>query len=288
MKIVVASGKGGTGKTTVAVNLAYLLARSKERVQYVDCDVEEPNGHIFLKPDLGRKEAFEVVVPVVDQGKCNDCGECGRKCQYHAIINLPGNTLVFPPLCHGCGLCMEICPQAAISEGTREIGYVEQGTAIEDIQFVHGVLNIGEPMATPLIGRVKEHCLPSHIQIIDAPPGTSCSVVKTILDCDVVVMVTEPTPFGLHDLTIAVSVARNLGKPVGVVINRSNGSFPPLREYLEKAQLPLFAEIPEDKVIAGEYSRGNIIIERLPEYTREFVELMSNIGKVLRKKDYAA
>lgn len=283
MNIAFASGKGGTGKTTIAVNLAYFLAHSGQHVQYLDCDVEEPNGHIFLKPKIDKSTPANVLVPVIDQDKCTSCGECSSHCQFNALVTLPKNVLLFPELCHGCGLCIHICPERAIRDGDREIGLIEKGTATEDIDFVHGILNVGEPMAGPLIHEVKHHYKENHIRIIDAPPGTSCPVVKTIFDADVVVMVTEPTPFGLHDLKIAVSVAKNLGKPIGIVINRQNGEFPPLEEYLSKNDLPVIMALPEDREIARHYSTGDIILKSLPVYTEQFMELVFNIGRLLGK-----
>lgn len=281
MNIAFASGKGGTGKTTISVNLAYLLALSKQKIQYLDCDVEEPNGHIFLKPDILDKTTSEIMVPLIDNVKCTRCGMCSDKCQFNALATLPSDVLVFPELCHGCGLCVHICPEKAISEGKREIGRIEKGIAIQDIGFVHGILNVGEPMAVPLIQEVKHQYKRDYIRIIDAPPGTSCPVVKTISDADVVVIVTEPTPFGLHDLQIAVSVAKNLKKPIGIVINRDNGKFPLLETYLFENKLPVLMVLPEDLEIAKHYSTGNIILKTIPSYTEKFKELAVNIEKLL-------
>lgn len=286
MRIAFASGKGGTGKTTVAVNLAFFLAYSQQQVQYLDCDVEEPNGHIFLRPDIYEKLPARVMVPVINQDLCINCGECSSHCQFNALVTLPDSVLLFPELCHGCGLCARICPAGAITEGEREIGYIEKGKAIRDIDFVHGVLNVGEPMAGPLIQKVKDNYRDDYVQIIDAPPGTSCPVVKTIIDVDCVVMVTEPTPFGLHDLKIAVSVAQTLNKPIGIVINRENGEFKPLMEYLSKNRLPILVTIPEDRAIASQYSEGNLIIERLPLYIDNFMDLAVNIRRLLGKTTF--
>ncbi len=283
INIAFASGKGGTGKTTIAVNLAYFLARSRQKVQYLDCDVEEPNGHIFLKPAIERSAPAKVLVPVIEQDKCTHCGECSAHCQFNALVTIPNSVLLFPELCHGCGLCIYICPERAIRDGDREIGVIEKGTASEDIDFIHGILNVGEPMAGPLIQEVKRHYKEQHIRIIDAPPGTSCPVVKTISDADVVVMVTEPTPFGLHDLKIAVSVAKNLGKTIGIVVNRQNGEFSPLDKYLSKNDLPVIMALPEDREIAHHYSMGSILLRVLPAYAERFMELSLNIGRLMGK-----
>jgi MinD superfamily P-loop ATPase len=281
MKIVFASGKGGTGKTTIAVNFAYHLASFKQQVQYLDCDVEEPNGHLFLKPATNGGKPVKVMVPVVDLDKCTSCGACGAQCQFKAIVNLPIATMVFPQMCHSCGLCVKICPEGAIGEEERKVGYTEQGTAIKDINFVQGVLTVGEPMAGPVIRAVKEYYKDGYIKIIDAPPGTSCPVVKTITDADMVVLVTEPTPFGLHDLMIAVSVALTMDKPVGVVINREQGEYAPLKDYLSQNNIPLLMTLPEDREIAKAYARGEIILSALPRYLDHFADLTINIARLL-------
>lgn len=281
MKIVIASGKGGTGKTTVAVSLAYFLARSGRSVQYLDCDVEEPNGHLFLKPRIESQAPVTVMVPTINEKKCTFCGECSAKCQYNALVSLPGiPPLVFPGLCHGCGLCIHVCPENAIAEGKREIGRLEQGVGLEDISCVHGILNVGEAMAVPLIRKVKDCGMDNQARIIDAPPGTACPLAATIGDADLAIMVTEPTPFGLHDLSIAVSVVEKLGIPLGLVINRDKNHFPPLERYIEKHSLDVFTRIPEDRRIAEHYSKGDIIISALPEYASRIHDLVSNIERV--------
>jgi MinD superfamily P-loop ATPase len=277
MKIVFASGKGGTGKTTIAVNLAWTLAHSGHKVQYLDCDVEEPNGHLFLNPAFEGREAARVMVPVINQDKCTSCGQCGEACQFHAIVNLPGNTLLIPQMCHGCGLCEIVCPEGAIGAGTREIGIIETGAGVLGIPFVHGVLNVGEPMAGPLIERVKGHGKSGRHTIIDAPPGTSCPVVKTMSGADLVILVTEPTPFGLHDLRAAVAVARTLAVPVAVIVNRENGTYEPLEEYLREAHLPVLARFPDDREVAESYAKGSLICEELPAYRDRFVQLMAAV-----------
>ncbi|HNS78070.1 MAG TPA: ATP-binding protein [Syntrophorhabdus sp.] len=284
MNIAIASGKGGTGKTTIAVSLAYFLATSGQSVQYLDCDVEEPNGHLFLKPKIESRKTAYVMVPKIIEEKCTFCGECSSKCQYNALVSLPDiPPLVFPGLCHGCGLCVHICPENAIIEAKREVGFIEEGTGIEGIACIHGILNVGEVMAVPLIRQVKEGSLESRVHIIDAPPGTACPLVATISDADIVVMVTEPTPFGLHDLSIAVAVAEKLEIPLGLVINREREQFQPLEKYIDDHGMEILARIPEDRRIAEHYSRGEIIIEALPELRPLFSDLAINIGKAFGK-----
>jgi len=284
MNIAIASGKGGTGKTTVAVNLAYFLATSGRSVQYLDCDVEEPNGHLFLKPEIESQTSATVMVPKIMEEKCTFCGECSAKCQYNALVSLPKiPPLVFPGLCHGCGLCIHVCPENAIVEDKREIGRIEKGAGIEKIACVHGMLNVGEAMAVPLIRQVKEETIDTWVHIIDAPPGTACPLVATIVDADIVVMVTEPTPFGLHDLSIAVAVTEKLKIPLGLVINREREKFQPLEKYIRDNRMGVISRIPEDRRIAECYSRGQIIIEALPEYRPLFGDLAINIGKAFGK-----
>jgi MinD superfamily P-loop ATPase len=250
-------------------------------VQYLDCDVEEPNGHLFLRPVFEKREAARVMVPMIDQQKCTFCGECGQACQFHAIVTLPGNMLFFPQMCHGCGLCALVCPKGAITEGLREIGIIETGRGCLNIPFVHGTLNVGEPMAGPLIEQVKASGRNGCLTIIDAPPGTSCPVVKTMLGADLIVLVTEPTPFGLHDLHAAVTVARGLGILVTVVVNRGQGTFEQMETYLERNHLPVLGRIPDDRDIAREYAKGNLVCETLPRYRQCFMEIIAGMGRLL-------
>jgi MinD superfamily P-loop ATPase len=265
MRIAIASGKGGTGKTIVATNLAAILAQDDHPVTYLDCDVEAPNGHIFLKPEIAHRETVSVPVPEVNEAKCTHCGRCGEFCQYSAIACLGSAVLTFPDLCHGCGGCSLVCPEGAIREVPRAIGEVEWGAA-GAVQFVQGRLRIGQAISPPLIRAVKRHLPRTGIAILDAPPGTSCPVVETIRDADLVLLVTEPTPFGLHDLTLAVETVRQVGLPLGVVINRCNLGNHGVRRFCAQAGIPILLEIPEDRRIAETYSRGELAIQTIPAY----------------------
>ncbi|MDP8212437.1 MAG: ATP-binding protein [Candidatus Zapsychrus exili] len=275
MIISIASGKGGTGKTTIAVNLSLSIPN----VQLLDCDVEEPNSHIFIKPEIDAKFSVPIPIPKVDESKCNYCGRCAEVCEYNAIAVLNDNVLVFPELCHGCGACSNLCPQNAIKEVNREIGFVEIGTK-DDLQFGHGRLNIGEAMSPPLIRAVKEHSNLTRTVIIDAPPGTSCPVIASIKNSDFCVLVTEPTPFGLNDLVLAVEVLRKLKIPFGVVINRSDLGNKDTHDYCKKNNIPILMEIPFKKEIAMAYSKGETIVEAFPECRHQFSELFKMIKKI--------
>ena len=277
MRIAIASGKGGTGKTTVAVNLACVLADNGQTVQYLDCDVEEPNGHIFLKPEIATSEPVGIPVPVVDEEKCTGCRKCAEVCQYHAIAVLK-KPLVFAELCHGCGGCALVCPERAIREQDRTIGVVETGRA-GNVAFVQGRLNVGEPMAPPLIRAVKKKAIADGVAIMDAPPGTSCPVVATVRDADYVLLVTEPTPFGLNDLRLAVEMIRQLGVPHGVVINRADSGDRRVSDFCAAESIPILLEIPDDRRVAEAYSRGHMAVRVLPEWRTMLAELWYRIKK---------
>ncbi|MBP7009798.1 MAG: ATP-binding protein [Kiritimatiellae bacterium] len=276
--MAIASGKGGTGKTTVAVHLAACLAAQGRAVQYLDCDVEEPNGHLFLKPKMERSESVGIPVPVVDAAQCTSCGKCAEVCEFNAIAMLK-KPLVFPELCHGCGACALVCPVGAIRETSRAIGVVETGRT-GTIGFAQGRLNVGEPMAPPLIRAVKARRNPDAIALFDSPPGTSCPVVATVRDADLVVLVTEPTPFGLHDLALAVDTFRPMGKPMGVVVNRADDDRR-VQDYCQAENLPVLAELPDDRRVAETYARGELVFDRLPEWRDRFDALWSRIEECL-------
>ncbi|MBL7075509.1 ATP-binding protein [candidate division KSB1 bacterium] len=275
MVISVASGKGGTGKTTVATNLALSL---KEDVLFLDCDVEEPNAHIFLKPDFQETRIIGIPVPEVDKSICTYCGKCGQICQYSAIVVIKKNVLTFPELCHGCGGCSLVCPEDAISDKDREMGVVEKGLAGE-MEFIHGRLRIGEAMSPPLIRAVKKHINGEKTTIIDAPPGTSCPVIEAVKGSDFTLLVTEPTPFGLNDLVLAVGMIRTLKIPFGVVINRSDVGDKGVIEYCNQENIPVLMEIKTERTIAEAYSKGIPIIEIMPEYKQRFQSLFARIER---------
>ncbi len=271
MKIAVASGKGGTGKTTVSANLARVLARTR-RVQYVDCDVEEPNGHLFLHPVISEREDVKALVPEVDETKCTHCGKCSEICQYHAIASLSTLTITFPELCHGCGGCTLICPSGAITEVGRTIGILECGDA-GGIEFIHGKLNVGEAMSPPLIRSVLARARPDVLTLIDAPPGTSCPVVATLRGADKVLLVAEPTAFGMHDLTLALEVVREMSLPCGVFINKSDIGDDRVERFCSEQGVPVWGRLAHDRRIAEAYSRGILAVDAVPGVDVYFEQL---------------
>ncbi|MFC1808358.1 ATP-binding protein [Candidatus Omnitrophota bacterium] len=275
MIISIASGKGGTGKTTVATSLALFTNNS---TQLLDCDVEEPNAHIFLKPKIQQSVVASIPVPKIDESKCNFCGRCSEVCAYNAIAVLKDKVLTFPHLCHGCGGCALLCPQKAISEVDKTIGVVEIGDS-GSLQFAHGKLNIGEVMSPPLIRAVKEHLNPTRTVIIDAPPGTSCPVIETIRGSDFCILVTEPTPFGLNDLILAVEVLRKLKTPFGVVVNRSDIGNNNLDAYCKRENISILMSIPFKREIAFAYSKGIPIAEEMAEYKVKFLKLYKQVAE---------
>lgn len=272
-RIAVASGKGGTGKTTVAVALAQSLGQP---VRLLDCDVEEPNCHIFLNPTVEKTQVVSIPVPEVDRDTCTGCGECSAFCQFNAIAMMAGRPLVFPELCHGCGGCMKVCPPGAIFELDRRIGVVESGAA-GAVTLVQGRLDVGQPMSPPLIRAVKEHARRDQPVILDCPPGTACPVVASVRDTDYVVLVTEPTPFGLHDLRLAVEMVRALGIPFGVVVNRAGSGDERTAEYCRAEDIEVLMQIPDDRRVAEAYSRGGTLLDALPILRRDFAAVYDSI-----------
>ncbi len=279
MIVAIASGKGGTGKTTVATNLALSL---NGKVQLLDCDVEEPNAHLFLKPKFQGSESVGIPIPQVDEKLCTFCGKCGEICQYGAILAVKEKVLVFPELCHGCGGCSLVCPEAAISEVMREVGTVEKGV-VRGVDFVHGRLNVGEPMAPPLIRAVKEKTNNQGTVIIDAPPGTSCPVIESIKGSDYVILVTEPTPFGLYDLTLAVDMVKALSIPSGVIINKADIGDKGVDQFCQRENLPVLLRIPLERRIAEVYSRGEMMVDIYPEYKEKFRSMISEVKRLVRE-----
>jgi MinD superfamily P-loop ATPase len=273
MIISVASGKGGTGKTTVATNLALSLGF---QVQFLDCDVEEPNAHLFIHPNFEKNQTITTPVPQVDETKCTLCGKCAEICQFKAIVVIGETVLPFHELCHSCGGCMEVCPEKAITEIGRDLGVIEVGRR-NGLEFVHGRLRVGEAMSPPLIRKVRSHARPDTLTIIDAPPGTSCPVIAAMIGADFILLVTEPTPFGLYDLKLAVGAVKILGIPCGLVINRSDIGDDRVKEYASRENLPILMEIPFDRQIAEVYSMGEVLVEVIPEWKERFSELYDRI-----------
>lgn len=281
MRIVVASGKGGTGKTTIAASLALSQAGGGSALPpiFVDCDVEAPNAHLFLKPRLEQSQPVGILIPVVDEARCTHCGKCAEACAYHAIAVLGQKTLVFPQLCHGCGSCTSLCPEKAISETPDPIGVTERGLARQGIDFRRGVLDIGKPMAVPIIRELQRQVDPKPGQpvILDAPPGTSCPVVASMRGADYLLLVTEATPFGLHDLRLAAQVAKELGLPAGVIVNRVGGSFPDLDLFCRSEELPILMRIPFERAIAEGIAQGKTLVDVHPEYAAAFRSMVQQI-----------
>ncbi|MGD8439623.1 MAG: ATP-binding protein [Holophagae bacterium] len=274
MIIAIASGKGGTGKTTVAVNLALTVGHD---VHLLDCDVEAPNAHLFLGAQPHARVEIGIPVPEIDHERCTLCAECSRVCQFNAVAVLGSRAVVFPELCHGCGACTLLCPERAISETSRCIGVIEESAA-SDVRLIQGRLNVGEALVPPLIRQVRARARHAPTVLVDAPPGTSCTMIAAVRGADTVVLVTEPTPFGLNDLRLAVETVRTLDLPCGVVINRSGAGDDRVHAYCAAEQLDILAEIPDDRRIAEAYSRGLPIVEAVPETRSIFADLADRLG----------
>lgn len=272
-RIAVASGKGGTGKTTVALNLAAMFG---EPVQLADCDVEEPNVNLFLRCDQLASAEVTMLVPEVDQQLCNGCGACGELCQFRGIVSIGTRALVFPELCHGCGGCALVCPNGAISERLHRIGTISVGQS-GAIRLIEGKLEVGVSLVPPVIRAVRDRLLDNIPAILDAPPGTSCPVVATLRESDYLLLVTDPTPFGLHDLKLAVALARELNLSCGVVVNRAGEDLVGLYGYCRSENLPVLLSLPDDRQIAEITSRGDLVAKVLPEYGLMFSELAEKL-----------
>jgi MinD superfamily P-loop ATPase len=279
MIVSVASGKGGTGKTLVATSLALSLS-DNYKVQLLDCDVEEPNANILLHLALNQSQPVYIPIPRVDEAKCTYCGKCAEVCAYNAIAVVKGKVLIFPELCHGCGACSYLCPESAITEEGREVGIVERGGS-GNLELIQGKLNVGEAMAPPVIREVKKYINPANIIIIDVPPGTSCPVIEAVKESDFCLLVTEPTPFGLNDLVLAVEVARELDIPCGVVINRDGVGDDKADRYCQEQGIPVLLKIPLDRRIASLYSKGIPLVEGMPRWSEQFLRLFQDIKDII-------
>ena len=271
MRIAVASGKGGTGKTTVATALAIVLSE-RYRVTLLDCDVEEPNAHLFLRPEIDHREPVSKLLPVIDEAMCTHCGACAEACQFHALAVLRDHVLRYDALCHGCGRCALVCPVGAIHEQPHELGTVETGTA-RGFPFGHGRLNVGEAMATPLVHALQAALPETEITILDAPPGTGCPTIATMRCADVALLVTEPTPFGLHDLKAAAGVAEVLNLPAKVVLNRDGIGDDAVERYCDERPLSIVMRIPFDRQVAALYADGIPPVDALPDLRLAFRDL---------------
>ena len=288
MRIAVASGKGGTGKTTVATTLALSLAAQGQPLSFLDCDVEAPNAHIFLQPEFQHTQEVVRLIPQVEAQRCTGCGRCAEVCQYHAIVVLGQKTLVFSELCHGCGSCSLECPEKAIREIPEKLGILEAGHTPQQIQFARGLLDVGEPMAVPVIHQLKKWQTSQieEIEIWDSPPGTSCPVVESIRGADFLLLVTEPTPFGLHDLKLAAQLGAELEIPAGVVINRDGIGDTRVEEFCQESAIPILMRIPLERQIGEGIAQGKSLIEIRPEYRERFQEMFAQIGALCAAEDW--
>ncbi len=275
MNLAIASGKGGTGKTTVAVNLALLLSQD-EQVEFLDCDVEEPNAHLIIKPKFESVKEVGIPNPVIDFNRCDFCGRCAEVCAFNALAVFQEHVMVLPELCHGCGSCAYFCPQKAISEHDRTIGVIESGS-VNRIDFVHGCLNPGEAMSPPLIDAVKKMASRDKMTVIDSPPGTSCPAISAIKGSDFCILVTEPTSFGLNDLDLVYQTVTRLGLPSGVVINRCDIGDGRVEEYCRKNNLPVLLKVPFDRKVAGLCACGEPVIFKFPAWQKNFKQLYDQV-----------
>lgn len=276
MNIAIASGKGGTGKTTVSVNLALSL----DNVQLLDCDVEEPDCNVYLSAPLEKLEDVYLLVPEIDKEQCTFCGKCSEFCKYNALAIFPKDALVFKDLCHGCGGCFILCPVDAITEKKKVIGVIEYGKKSE-LEFMRGVLTIGEPMATPVIRALKEKINNNKSVILDSPPGAACPVIEAVSGCDFCILVTEPTPFGLHDLTLAVELTKILDVPCGVIVNKAGIGDDTVQTYCKKEGVPVLMEITHSRKIAELCSKGVPFVKEMPSWKNRFQKLFTAIEEMV-------
>jgi len=283
MIIAVASGKGGTGKTTIAAGLVLALRDSGRKAAYLDCDVEEPNGHIFLAPQCNESDDIFIEVPEIDRDKCTLCGKCAEICAFNALLVTAGEVVVFPELCHGCGGCRYFCPAQAVRPGRKKIGTVDRGTAGR-AAFVRGELDVGTALSPPLVHAVKKNRLPTGVNVVDAPPGASCPAVAALRGADFCILVAEPTPFGLHDLALAVQMAGSIGVPCGVVVNRAGDGRGLIDHYCLREGLPLLMKIPLSRTIAEAGSRGIPLNRAEAGWDRMLLLLYSDIEGLIRNE----
>ena len=281
MIISVSSGKGGTGKTTVATSIAVSIANSV----YIDCDVEEPNGHILLKPEYTSVTPHHKLLPEIDTEKCTLCNKCVDVCEFNALMNAGEEIILFDELCHSCGACAYFCPEKCITEVGKVMGYVRKGKSTTgDVEFIDGILNIGEETATPLIKEVKKQTIPGKINIVDSPPGTACSMVETVRESDFCILVTESSPFGLSDLKLAIDVLKIINIPFGVVINKYDERYKATEEYLKENDIILLCKIGIDKKIAEDYSRGIIPVLKSEKIRKDMIEIVEKINSLINSK----
>lgn len=283
IKIAVASGKGGTGKTMVATCLANSLVTNYP-VQFIDCDVEAPNAHLFLKPRLTQSQPAIILIPEINKDQCTACGKCVEICEFHALAKLGSRILVFPQLCHGCGSCTLNCPEKVIFEKSRSIGNMSRGKTDSGITYIMGELTISEPMPTPIIRQLKTMMEEEvNISIFDSPPGASCAVVATLHDADFVLMITEPTPFGLHDLKQLIGILKQIDKPGGVIINRDGIGDQKVEEFLSGTNYPVLMKIPYQNEIASGLAIGQLMTDIIPAYNERFLDLYRRINTTLHE-----
>lgn len=275
MVITVTSGKGGTGKTLVATS----MAQSIDNVQFLDCDVEEPNAHIFLKPEIHQQIPVFTFIPEIDLKKCDFCKKCQEICRYNAIAVLKNKVLVFEQLCHHCGACVWVCPQKAITEKKVQLGIMEKGKS-NKIEFLSGKLKVGQPTSPPLIKELKKYINKKKNVILDSSPGVACPVVETLHNSDFVILVTEPTPFGLYDLQLAVEICEQLNLKKGVIINRAGKNEDTTENYCKKKNIPILLKIPFKREIAVGYSKGFSLVEILPQFKNKLKNLLDTIKEI--------